>query len=169
MRHLTDRVWVWGIGGVLVAAGCFALASACGAGGGDDDDDDDDDGETNSSDDDGVVVTSGGEKPGPSQGLSEECDADLGVDACGAGLFCAAFDGRTVTTCYAERSRMEDQECGENFHCVTNYCDDDVCSTKPAGAACEESIECTSHNCTSQGVCYGSGSTGFATTAGGFN
>ena len=38
------------------------------------------------------------------QGLSQPCCLSWGADACGAGLFCGAFDGRTVTTCYPERS-----------------------------------------------------------------
>src|SRR5690242_15443328 len=46
-----------------------------------------------------------------SQGLSGPCCPELGIDACGANLFCAAFDGREQATCYPERSRMDGTEC----------------------------------------------------------
>ena len=37
-----------------------------------------------------------------SQTLSQPCCTGWGADACGALLFCAAFDGRTQTTCYPD-------------------------------------------------------------------
>ena len=58
-----------------------------------------------------------------SQSLSEPCCAERGADACGAGLFCAAFDGRTQTTCYPERSRLDGETCTANAQCVGNTCD----------------------------------------------
>jgi hypothetical protein len=58
----------------------------------------------------------------PSQGLSEPCDPGWGLDACGAGLFCAAFDGRTVSTCYAEGVRRGGETCGEDRHCSNRSC-----------------------------------------------
>src|SRR5689334_15606926 len=57
-----------------------------------------------------------------SQTLSEPCCPDYGVDACGASLFCAAFDGRTQSTCYADRSRLALTECNADTQCVSNSC-----------------------------------------------
>lgn len=57
-----------------------------------------------------------------SQGLSEPCCRQHGIDACGAGLFCEAFDGRTQTTCYAEGSRGDGQECRDDLHCSGGRC-----------------------------------------------
>jgi len=66
-----------------------------------------------------------------SQSLSEACCAERGADACGAGLFCAAFDGRTQTTCYAERSRADGQTCTENIQCEGNACNASGICKKP--------------------------------------
>lgn len=57
-----------------------------------------------------------------SQGRSMPCCLQLGVDACGAGLFCAAFDGRTQPTCYAEEERLPGQSCFEDRHCSNRSC-----------------------------------------------
>ncbi len=70
--------------------------------------------------------------PGPSALESEQCDPALGVDACGAGLFCADFDDRTVATCYRERSRDIGQSCEEDSHCATRRCVDDECAAPEA-------------------------------------
>ncbi len=79
-----------------------------------------------------------------SQGLSQPCCLDRGVDACGAGLFCEAFDGRTQPTCYAQGSRRDGETCGADNHCAGGRCPGssgrcgpalgDPCS--PAGQAC---------------------------------
>lgn len=58
----------------------------------------------------------------PSQGLSEPCCLSLGIDACGAQLFCEAFDGRIQPTCYAERSRQPGQSCSADLQCSTGSC-----------------------------------------------
>lgn len=50
----------------------------------------------------------------PARGLSERCCPSFGADACGAGLFCAALDGRTIPTCYPEHSRAEGATCTAN-------------------------------------------------------
>lgn len=92
----------------LVVAGC--LATACLAQPANDDDDDDD-------------GAPGGECQLPkSQGLSQACCPGHGIDACGASLFCAAYDGRTAPTCYAERSRLDQTECDEDRHCLSASC-----------------------------------------------
>ena len=57
------------------------------------------------------------------QGLSQPCCLSWGADACGAGLFCGAFDGRTKTTCYLEHSRANGETCTENVQCVNKVCD----------------------------------------------
>lgn len=77
-----------------------------------------------------------------SQPMSAPCCPDRGADACGAGLFCAAFDGRTQSTCYPERSRPNGHTCTADVQCVSNTCDaSGTCSdvtpdggcTKPGG------------------------------------
>ena len=52
----------------------------------------------------------------PSQGLSQPCCLSHGADACGAGLFCAAFDGRKIPTCYTENSRADRATCFQDNH-----------------------------------------------------
>jgi hypothetical protein len=58
-----------------------------------------------------------------SQALSQPCCLAWGPDACGAALFCAAFDGRTQATCYAQRSRLEGEECTLDIQCAGGSCD----------------------------------------------
>lgn len=92
-----------------------------------------------------------------SQPLSAPCCLGLGVDACGAGLFCAAFDGRLQPTCYAEGSRPLNAACSGERQCVVDtYCDvgpggvEGVCvptRTRPAGGQCRHDVECTSGRC----------------------
>ena len=62
--------------------------------------------------------------------LSESCCESYGVDACGAGLFCAAFDGRSVATCYPDNVRVAGETCGADRHCLS-----DTCGTKGLCAA----------------------------------
>lgn len=57
-----------------------------------------------------------------SQGLSQPCCIERGIDACGADLFCEAFDGRTQPTCYAEGSRRDGETCGADVHCAGGRC-----------------------------------------------
>ncbi len=66
------------------------------------------------------------------QNLSQPCCPAWGADACGAGLFCAAFDGRTQFTCYPEHSRADGETCTENIQCVTKVCGPtQVCGAPP--------------------------------------
>lgn len=80
----------------------------------------------------------------PSKGLSEACCPAHGMDACGAGLFCAAFDGRKTPTCYAERSRLDMTTCGEDRQCVSASCNVEagLCRTLGARAVCDPAIGC---------------------------
>jgi hypothetical protein len=81
-----------------------------------------------------------------SQALSGPCCTERGADACGAGLFCAAFDGRTQPTCYPEHSRAEGQTCTEDIQCAGNTCDaGGVCKkpTVPPPNKCPAT--CTAH------------------------
>ena len=82
---------------------------------------------------------------GSSRSLSESCCEDLGVDACGANLFCAAFDGRKQATCYPERSREDMTECTDDVQCVSGECNtsEEKCKSLQ-GAACTEVIGCIS-------------------------
>lgn len=68
-----------------------------------------------------------------SQGLSQPCCFSLGIDACGAQLFCEAFDGRMQPTCYAERSRQVGQTCSADIQCSTERCSpsDHTCALSP--------------------------------------
>lgn len=65
-----------------------------------------------------------------SQPLSGPCCPERGIDACGALLFCAALDGRTVPTCFPERSRKAWESCTEDRQCVKGSCN-------RAGGFCE--------------------------------
>jgi hypothetical protein len=83
--------------------------------------------------------------PGPScrasypvsQPLSAPCCLDRGADACGAGLFCAAFDGRTQPTCYPEHSRLAGEACTGNVQCQSSACAaSGVCSDVALDGGC---------------------------------
>jgi hypothetical protein len=78
-----------------------------------------------------------------SQTLSEPCCLAFGADACGGGLFCAAFDGRTQPTCYPERSRADMSTCAEDRHCVSGQCNTTAgaCSSI-YGGPCSVAIGC---------------------------
>lgn len=65
-----------------------------------------------------------------SQPISAPCCEEQGVDACGANLFCAAFDGRSQATCYPERSRRDGESCGENRHCTSGECNIELAACK---------------------------------------
>jgi|GEM_PF-2650316 len=77
-----------------------------------------------------------------SQGLSAPCCLGWGVDACGAGLTCAALDGRSQPTCYPAFSRADGLECNTDVQCVSHACDTSgVCKSMP-GAKCTAVIGC---------------------------
>jgi len=79
----------------------------------------------------------------PGQGVSQPCCPAHGIDACGANLFCAAFDGRELATCYPERSRLDRTECTEDRHCSSGSCNtaETRCRSAP-GTSCAPSIGC---------------------------
>lgn len=79
----------------------------------------------------------------PSAPLSSPCCPSLGVDACGGGLFCAALDGRTVATCYAERSRADGASCTEDRQCTSGECHGalGLCRAM-ASSACNTTLGC---------------------------
>jgi hypothetical protein len=110
--------------------------------------------------DDTDTDTNGGgdncEDIGLSQPLSAPCCSSLGVDACGAGLFCDAFDGRTQTTCYAERSRTDMTECNADVQCVSGSCnlDEHACRSLPE-QACTSAIGCSDVETGMHYVCNG--------------
>ena len=56
------------------------------------------------------------------QAESAPCCPEYGIDACGAHLFCAAFDGRTRATCYRLYSRLDGKECDSDHHCLSKDC-----------------------------------------------
>lgn len=90
----------------------------------------------------GAVAQDCGDLPS-SQAVSQPCCLARGIDACGANLFCAAFDGRTQPTCYLERSRLDMTECGEDRQCVSGACNDAVgqCQSMP-GTTCDAKVGC---------------------------
>lgn len=109
--------------------------------------------------DGGVVLdpASCGSQP-KSQAISQACCMGFGVDACGAGLFCAAFDGRTQPTCYAEHSRLAGEECSSDDQCVTLGCNTDVgkCEALPE-TECKSDIGCANDPAGNAYVCGSSG------------
>lgn len=96
--------------------------------------------------DGGTAPLDGGAQPDlpPSQGLSQPCDPSHGIDACGASLFCAAFDGRTVPTCCPEGIRRSGEACGEDRHCATHSCHAEQGRCRAASYdACEVELGCS--------------------------
>jgi hypothetical protein len=59
---------------------------------------------------------------GAARGPTQSCCPSFGIDACGAGLVCAALDGRTVPVCWAEGSRTSGQACASDALCVSRSC-----------------------------------------------
>ena len=78
-----------------------------------------------------------------SQSVSQPCCLAQGIDACGANLFCAAFDGRKQPTCYVEHSRLDTAECTEDRQCMSGSCnvEQSKCRSTP-GTMCSEAVGC---------------------------
>lgn len=79
----------------------------------------------------------------PSRTMSQPCCPELEIDACGAGLVCAALDGRETPTCYPESSRLDGRECTGDLLCISHSCNSekDRCEASP-GAVCEPDLGC---------------------------
>ena len=79
-----------------------------------------------------------------SQQASEPCCPEHGPDACGASLFCEAFDGRQQPTCYIEGSRQDREECRADAHCASQSCNLEVerCRSLPL-SPCDPAIGCS--------------------------
>ncbi|MBK8015175.1 MAG: hypothetical protein IPK13_28025 [Deltaproteobacteria bacterium] len=77
------------------------------------------------------------------QGLSAPCCMSRGIDACGAGLVCAALDGRSQASCYLEHSRNDHAECTDDIQCMSGSCNKDFgsCRSSPT-ALCTLSLGC---------------------------
>ncbi len=56
-------------------------------------------------------------------GPTAACCLAYGVDACGAGLHCAALESRTIPVCYFEKSVQSGGECTSDNLCMTGVCD----------------------------------------------
>lgn len=83
----------------------------------------------------------------PVQALSEPCCSSYGADACGAGLFCAAFDGRHRETCYANYSRLSFEACTEDRQCASHSCNTSVYKCRSAQyELCTTSVGCAPTN-----------------------
>lgn len=83
----------------------------------------------------------------PVQALSEPCCYSYGADACGAGLFCAAFDSRTRPTCYAEYSRLSLETCTEDRQCASRSCNTSENQCRSAQyEICTTQVGCTPTN-----------------------
>ncbi len=88
------------------------------------------------------------------QTLGAGCCQSHGPDACGAGLFCAAYDGRTIATCYANRSREAGQTCKSGLECLSSSCGaSGLCAALP-NMACEPAWGCATIEGV-QSVCAG--------------
>lgn len=96
------------------------------------------DGGTSSTDD----PASCGSQP-KSQPVSSPCCTGYGIDACGADLFCAAFDGRKQATCYPVHSRLAGETCTADDQCATLSCNTTAgkCKALP-GTKCDLSVGC---------------------------
>ena len=90
---------------------------------------------------------------GPAQGLSDPCCPIHGIDACGAELFCAAFDGRTVFTCYPDGVRSAGESCLEDVHCAGGACSTvGSCKSMP-GESCTAEVGCSNPDADEIWVC----------------
>ncbi len=89
-----------------------------------------------------AAVTQGCDQP-KSQSASAPCCLEYGLDACGAGLFSAAFDGRLQPTCYVDGSRLDRTEGNEDGQCVSGSCNLQTleCRSRP-GTECESTTGC---------------------------
>lgn len=87
---------------------------------------------------------------GPSQVQSALCNPAYGVDACGAGLFCAAFDGRLCGTCYPERRQFGGDPCAAPEHCANLNCVNGICAPAPPESPCLVNADCASRDCSCQ-------------------
>lgn len=88
----------------------------------------------------------------PSQPVSAPCCLSLGIDACGAALFCAAFDGRTQPTCYPEGSRNPGDTCSGERQCSRGaFCDPTGRCVREGALAGGEA--CTDDRACSTGIC----------------
>lgn len=81
-----------------------------------------------------------------SQTVSQPCCLADGVDACGAMLFCAAFDGRTQPTCYLDHTRLDGTECSGDAQCASGTCNmkNKKCKSMP-GATCNTTTGCAAY------------------------
>ena len=102
---------------------------------------------------DGGAAVSGCDDVPKVQGPSQECCPGHGADACGAHLFCAAFDGRAVPTCYLLGSRLPGEECLGNVQCSTQSCNLETGRCRPVlGMDCDEATGCVDSVC-DEGKC----------------
>ena len=98
------------------------------------------------------------------QNVSQPCCVAYGPDACGANLFCAALDGRTVATCYPLHSRLSGESCTGTEQCLDGTCIGGICC-RQAGQACLDSTQCCAGTCSQQQcVCRKQGETCSKTT-----
>jgi hypothetical protein len=76
------------------------------------------------------------------QSLAQPCCEASGIDACGAGLFCAMLDGRTIATCYPNWVRMPGESCMADVQCVSGRCAASNVCVPALGMACDPKIGC---------------------------
>lgn len=77
-----------------------------------------------------------------SQGPGEPCCPSHGPDACGAGSTCAALDGRTIATCYANGSRLDGDTCTADVQCSSGSCNLTASACRTQGLTCNPTIGC---------------------------
>lgn len=106
-------------------------------------------------------------------GPAEPCCPTFGVDACGPGLFCAAYDGRTVYACYVDHSRLDGESCGADIECLSYRCNTTrgECASSP-NTTCSGEVGCgpgpssTPYACVNERCVASNGSVGAACGAG---
>src|SRR5690554_3912984 len=90
----------------------------------------------------------------PVAGLAERCCEGFGIDACGPGLFCAAYDGREFAACYVEHSREDGESCKADSECLSYRCHqgNERCAASP-NASCTLADGCGPGPSTTNYVC----------------
>jgi len=118
---------------IVFVLACLSLVGACGGG---------------SSSSDRSSTAGAGSTDGQcksiaaNRGASETCCPNYGADACGAGLVCAALDGRTIPSCYPERSRLGGQQCTTNQLCISGVCAPTQKCAGVSGDTCDIATGC---------------------------
>lgn len=84
------------------------------------------------------------------RGPAETCCPSHGIDACGAGFFCAKVGGRTVATCAPNGSLAGGEPCDFDAACASQSCNRAAGACRGVlGGACVDAV-----GCAGQAACY---------------